>query len=137
MAVDEHLAPSGGFVLIGVDSHRLAAIAAWRPSFAGRSLAAIAADLTPNAAAPIILTGGTLRVHATVTNLSEPLTLTADVTGGDGRPQHLALGTLNGPGAVRRRCRDHDRLPLHAGRLRHRHGRQPRRAPGRARSPRI
>ena len=105
MAVDEHLAPSGGFMLVAVEPARLAAIAAWRPSFAGRSLAAIAADLKPNAAAPIPLAGGTFRVRGSVTAESEPLRLTADVAGVDGRTQHLDLGTVEGAGPVHhRRC---------------------------------
>ena len=95
-------------------------------------LAAIAADLRPNAAAPIVLAGGTLRVRGSVADVSEPLRLTADVTGTDGRPQHLDLGTLDGAGPFTSATADMTGCPCTLTRLRDRHRGQPRAREARA-----
>jgi ABC-type lipoprotein export system ATPase subunit len=65
MAVTEYTSASGanaGETLLAVDPQRYAAIAAWRPQWAGASLASIMRSLRPPALPPVVLTGQAVRV---------------------------------------------------------------------------
>ncbi len=104
MAVDEYTSlanGAGGQVLYAVDPQRYARIAAWRPEWAGKSLASIAVALDPPAPAPVVLNGDAVRIRFRGHNVA-PVgsTLVLDVYeqgAGAGGQTPLYFGTTDGP----------------------------------------
>jgi putative ABC transport system permease protein len=100
-AVDTYLAPGGasaGAVTLAVDPARFAKVAYWPRQMSERSIARIARELDPPAAAPIVLTGDALRLTVDVASLSVPGELVyANVTTGS---SPVTLGALPRHGRV-------------------------------------
>ena len=91
---------TAGLTVLAVDPQRFARVAAWRPGFARRPLAALTRQLAPPAPAPVVLTGDAVRVTVDVHALSPAgSVLSADVTTG---ASPVSLGTLPGRGTVTR-----------------------------------
>jgi hypothetical protein len=90
--------------LIAVDTARFAGVAAWRPSYSGRSLPDLLSALTAQQPAPMAFTGTQLQVGVDLVAAPPgPVSLTAYVTGADHRrdayrfPVHRGTGTYRQP----------------------------------------
>ncbi|GHJ49828.1 hypothetical protein Cs7R123_71700 [Catellatospora sp. TT07R-123] len=95
--------PEGGDLLLGVDSSRLAAVAAW-PGLADTTAAEVAAALRPKTADPVTVTGGELGLSVyVVTDLGAAMDVSAVLTGPHGEPVTGAfeIGKQVGPAVYR------------------------------------
>ncbi len=89
---------SAGTVMLGVDPQRFAHVAFWGRGFSAQPLRVLAARLNSPAPAPVIVTGGAMRVTVNVGKLSLPgERLYANVTVG---ASPVSLGTLPSHGTV-------------------------------------